>query len=84
MTDRFEPPDDTVSKAEIEVQQISGWYWRKQVEIAQEIGGVMLQTCDEIDRYLEAEKQAKEISNGQTSENPSKNGTESDRPTKTH
>ena len=59
---RFQSPDDTIPKTELEAGQISGWYYRKQAEIARETGTV-LQTANEIDRYLEAEKWAKEIDN---------------------
>lgn len=59
MTDRFQPPDDTISKAELEVEQISHYYWHKQGQIAIE-SGILLKTAPDIDQYLEAQKRAKE------------------------
>ena len=57
---RFQPPDDSISKAELEAEHDSHYYWHKQGQIAKE-SGIWLKTAPDIDQYLEAEKRAKEI-----------------------
>ncbi len=60
---RFQSPDDNISKADLEVEQISHYYWHKQGLIALE-SGILLKTAPDIDQYLEAQKRAKEKDNG--------------------